>query len=34
MASIKSALAHPTPEALGEADFLFVQSSEGLHGSA
>jgi hypothetical protein len=30
MASIKSALAQPTPQALGEADFLFVQSSEGL----
>jgi hypothetical protein len=30
LASIKSALAQPTPQAPGEADFLFVQSSKGL----
>ena len=30
LASLKSALAQPTPEAPKEADFLFVQSSKGL----
>jgi hypothetical protein len=30
MASIKSALAQATPQAPGEAEFLFVQSSKGL----
>jgi hypothetical protein len=29
-ASIRSALAQPTPQAPGEADFLFIQSSKGL----
>jgi len=30
LASIRSTVAQPTPQAPGEADFLFVQSSKGL----